>query len=305
MPSYLESLQLDAEATAFITQNLDAIRLNNAHSIRLRVENGHRLLAMKDTIRHGGWMDWVVSEEANSGYHSTRTVERDMRIGAALYGQLEGITDEALATRTNLTALRALAGDSDAEALNTAIRLIQQGGVVRGETVRDLAAIHEVEPRLGESIVAGKMTIKDALAVAHKIAEIEPHPEVVDLVVAAGVRAPAMVDALALMHQTDHAQFESISASGTIYSVLADQEVPLSEASRADGTAALITKDAEREARRLEVLLSWKAKRGERLVDVRGSRAEVLAAVQGLPESDGQFRVIVYPEIVEHAPAAG
>lgn len=293
---YLDSLSLPPEAREAIEAHLTEMRKDSAKSVRIRIEQGERARRIKDLIGHGGWLPWLISDEAHSGYKSTRTVERDMALAEALYDHLPQLNDETINQLTNLTALRELVRDTNADALETALHLLKQGITIKGEQSEQLVTIYAIEPRLGEQVRAGKLTISDAHAVAQRLDQINPAPEVVELVISACVRSAGVVEALAVMQREQPAQFDAVAASGSIFNPATEQEVPLSEASRADGTAAVEQDDAERYARHIQHVNDWKATQPARIANLIGRRAQVLQELAAaLPDDERQYRVYVYP----------
>lgn len=293
---FLNSLPLSETVVVDILQRLEAIRVNQAKSIRLRVANGQHLLALKKLIGHGDWIDWLVNQAA-VGYHSARTVQRDMALAESLGDQLDGYTDAQLASSTNLTALRTLARDPNGDALSTCLALLQHGTKVKPAQAAQLASIAAVDTRLLDSVEAGRLTIADAASVADRIQQTNPAPEVVDVVIAGGVRVAALVDGLDALRAWKPEAFAEVAATGTIHSVVTDIAVPLAQASSADMASAIRTEEAESEARRLQYLLAWRDGKPGRLADLIGRRGDLLTQLaQLLPDDGREYHAYVYPQ---------
>lgn len=292
---YLLTLPLSDADRDEVETRLAAIRLNTARSLRLRVANGHHLIRIKRLIGHGGWMEWMIGD-AQSGYHSVRTLERDMSLADALGDSLDGFTDEQLARATNLTALRELARDPNADALSAALELLKQGVVVLPAQAEALVDIGQADSRLLDSVVEGRMTISDAKAVATRLRQ-PMLADVEELVLNSGVRSPEVVDALVTLANTNLKAFDEVAAAGAFYNPLTSSQVPLNQASPADAGTALAVEEAEREARRIGYFQTWKQNQPARVADVVGRRAELLAALSTLIPDDGKaYHVLAYPE---------
>jgi len=293
---------LSPEQQKQVQDILGELRVNSGRLVRIRIEQGQRLLRLKAVVGHGGWLSWLISGDANSGYKSIKTVERDMMLAEALTPHLIGLTDDMLSDLTNLTAMRELSGDENADALDTAIHLMKQGIRVNGGAATKLSAIHAVSPELGIRVRDGKITVDDAYAVARRIDEVKPAQKVVDLIVQSGVKSGGVVDALSVMHDEQRMKFEEVVASGSIYNAATGQEVPLGEASLADATLAVNDEDAERERRRREYIQAWRDEQPERIAVISGTRAEVIARLAEVITAEESVKIYVYPQAVaEHA----
>lgn len=299
--TFLDSFSSDVQSQA--TDIVKEIARNNGKSVRLRVEQGQRLLRLKALIGHGGWLAWLVSPEANSGYSSTRTPERDMKLAEALGDRIAELTDEMLATMTNLTAMRALADDEKADALEAAFALMRRGIKVGGAEADKLVAIYASSRELGDRVREGKITVDDAYVVAQSIDEVDPPRNVIDLVVNSGVKSRGVVEALTVMAVEMPAKFEEVAASGTIYNAATDQEVPLAEASSADAVLAVNEEDAERAKRHWQHIQDWRDGQRPAIARVAGTIAQITAELARLSvPSDQPVLVYVYPsEAKEHA----
>jgi len=298
--TFLDSFSPDVQSQA--TDIVKEIARNNGKSVRLRVEQGQRLLRLKALIGHGGWLAWLVSPEANSGYSSIRTPERDMKLAEALGDRIAELTDEMLATMTNLTAMRALADDEKADALEAAFALMHRGIKVGGVEADKLVTIYAASRELGDRVRDGKITIDDAYRVATCIDDINPPQPVVDLVVNSGVKSPGVVEALAVMHAELPAKFDEVASSGTIYNAATDQEVPLAEASSADAMLAVNEEDAERAARHRQHIQDWRDGQQPAIARVSGTISQITAELARLVPSDQPVLVYVYPDkVVESA----
>lgn len=293
--TFLDSFSPDVQSQA--TDIVKDIAKNNGKSVRLRVEQGQRLLRLKALIGHGGWLAWLVSPEANSGYSSTRTPERDMKLAEALGDRIAELTDEMLATMTNLTAMRALADDEKADALEAAFALMRRGIKVGGAEADKLVAIYASSRELGDRVREGKITVDDAYVVAQSIDEVDPPQPVVDLIVNSGVKSRGVVEALTVMATEMPAKFEEVAASGTIYNAATDQEVPLAEASSADAVLAVNDEDAERAKRHWQHIQDWRADQRPAIARVAGTIAQITAELARLAvPSDQPVLVYVYPQ---------
>lgn len=293
--TFLDSFSPDVQSQA--TDIVKEIARNNGKSVRLRVEQGQRLLRLKALIGHGGWLAWLVSPEANSGYSSTRTPERDMKLAEALGDRIAELTDEMLATMTNLTAMRALADDEKADALEAAFALMRRGIKVGGAEADKLVAIYASSRELGDRVREGKITVDDAYVVAQSIDEVDPPQPVVDLIVNSGVKSRGVVEALTVMATEMPAKFEEVAASGTIYNAATDQEVPLAEASSADAVLAVNDEDAERAKRHWQHIQDWRADQRPAIARVAGTIAQITAELARLAvPSDQPVLVYVYPQ---------
>lgn len=298
--TFLDSFSPDVQSQA--TDIVKDIAKNNGKSVRLRVEQGQRLLRLKALIGHGGWLAWLVSPEANSGYSSTRTPERDMKLAEALGDRIAELTDEMLATMTNLTAMRALADDEKADALEAAFALMRRGIKVGGAEADKLVAIYASSRELGDRVREGKITVDDAYVVAQSIDEVDPPQPVVDLIVNSGVKSRGVVEALTVMATEMPAKFEEVAASGTIYNAATDQEVPLAEASSADAVLAVNDEDAERAKRHWQHIQDWRADQQPAIARVSGTISQITAELARLVPSDQPVLVYVYPDkVVESA----
>lgn len=298
--TFLDSFSSDVQSQA--TDIVKEIARNNGKSVRLRVEQGQRLLRLKALIGHGGWLAWLVSPEANSGYSSTRTPERDMKLAEALGDRIAELTDEMLATMTNLTAMRALADDEKADALEAAFALMRRGIKVGGAEADKLVAIYAASRELGDRVREGKITVDDAYVVAQSIDEVDPPQPVIDLVVNSGVKSRGVVEALTVMATEMPAKFEEVAASGTIYNAATDQEVPLAEASSADAVLAVNEEDAERAKRHWQHIQDWRDGQRPAIARVAGTIPQIAAELARLVPSDQPVLVYVYPsEAKEHA----
>lgn len=293
--TFLDSFSPDVQSQA--TDIVKDIAKNNGKSVRLRVEQGQRLLRLKALIGHGSWLSWLVSPEANSGYSSTRTPERDMKLAEALGDRIAELTDEMLATMTNLTAMRALADDEKADALEAAFALMRRGIKVGGAEADKLVAIYASSRELGDRVREGKITVDDAYVVAQSIDEVDPPQPVVDLIVNSGVKSRGVVEALTVMATEMPAKFEEVAASGTIYNAATDQEVPLAEASSADAVLAVNDEDAERAKRHWQHIQDWRADQRPAIARVAGTIAQITAELARLAvPSDQPVLVYVYPQ---------
>ena len=297
MTSFLDSFSPEVQSQA--KNLLGEIRQNNGKSVRIRIEQGQRLLAMKALIGHGGWLAWLVSPDAASGYKNAKTPERDMALAEALGPRLNELTDEMLADLTNLTAMRVLSSDENADALETAIHLMKQGIEVSGKAAERLVTIHAVSPDLGERVRAGKITVDDAYHVAGRIDELCPDPAVVDLVVNTGVKSPGVVEALTVMKREQPERFAEVAASGSLYNAATDQSVPLAEASLADAMLAVNDEDAERAARRRGYIQQWRDEQPDRIAKIAGTLDQVTAELARVVPLGVPVVVFVYPETVK------
>src|SRR5512138_205377 len=298
MSNYLDSLSLSPEAQTKIEAAAAAIRQNNRTSLRLRIENGQHCREIKALIGHGDWLDWLVGE-ANVGYRSVRTVERDMALAERLYQRLDEVDE--VEDMTSVTALFELCrAGAHEDALETALHLVGEGQQVTPRQADHLTTIYAVNEQLGQKVRDGDLTITDALGVAQRLDELQPAPEVVALVVESGVRSGGMVDALNVLQTEQPERFEEVVASGTIYNPVAELEVPLSEASAADGFTLVETEGVEREARRQAHIRGWREKQPERVGVAKGTREALLEQLAALLPNDGRaYRVYVYPDTVE------
>lgn len=286
---YLESLSLSPATIADVESEIQHIRANHKKSIRIKIENGHHCQRVKDLIGHGGWMAWMLAETA---YASARTIEREMALSDALYDRLDDL-ETLLSEATSATALYALCRDDDS-ALSAALSLMKAGTRVTESVARKLTAIAGVSPALAENVSDGKLTVDDAFAVAEAITEVEAPGIVVDLVVRSGVRSAGVVEALTVMHADEPQRFKEVAASGTIWNSVADVDVPLREASSADGFAATYTHEVERIARQQAYIRSWRDQQPPRLAALEGNRETILAQLASVL-GDGAFKVYVYP----------
>ncbi len=298
--TFLDSFSPDVQSQA--TDIVKEIARNNGKSVRLRVEQGQRLLRLKALIGHGGWLAWLVSPEANSGYSSIRTPERDMKLAEALGARIAELTDEMLATMTNLTAMRALADDEKADALEAAFALMRRGIKVGGIEADKLVTIYAASRDLGDRVREGKITIDDAHRVAACIDDINPPTTVVDLVVNSGVKSAGVVEALTVLADEQPEKFEEIAVSGTIYNAATGQDVPLGEASSADAMLAVFDELSERESRRRQHIQDWRDGQRPAIARVSGTISQITAELARLVPSDQPVLVYVYPDkVVESA----
>lgn len=288
---YLDGLNLTGSTRQQIEENLSAIRANNLRTIILRIENGHRLNTIKTLIGHGGWLTWLV-DEADAGYGSPRSAERDMALADHLYERREEIA--ALQERTFVTALYELCrGGAPDGALDTAIEMMRNGERVTPAAARDLTLVMERSPDLSAKVKAGEITLSDAAAL---LRAIESAPAAVAAVAVEHRVKPALVETLTALHRDAPERFAEVAASGSIYNAATEQEVPLSEASRADATLLLDDEKAEREARRRQHIEAWREGKGERLFAQAGSREEIIMLLQSQIPPGMRVRVYVYPD---------
>lgn len=297
--AYLDSLNISEDRRQMIEGCLGRVQLRNAKSIRMRIENGHDLNVIRSNIPHGGWMAWMLGE-AQSGYHSDRTIERDIALAEALYDSLDQLTDEMLARQTNLTALRALAQDDSGDLLHMAIRLLQQGITVKPEDAAALAEIRYADLRLGDAVVEGRLTLQDARLVAERINALQPAAAVRELVITSAVRSPEVVESLTALYVNDRSAFDEIAASGAIYNAVTETQIPLAQASGGDAGVAAAVEASEALARHITHINNWKAGQPDRVADVRGRRMAVLMELAlAIPDDDREYHVIAYPVAVE------
>ena len=281
---------LPSETQDAVQQHVTAIRKNHAKSIKLRIQNGKHCIDIKTLIGHGGWLNWLIND-ADSGYGSERTAQRDMALADALADRLDDL-DDFLDDRTSLSSLFELCRTgADEKALDTALYLMKTGVKINPAHARTLTRIYDQSPALGDMVREGHITIDQAAKLAPTLQEVAP--AVQSLAIEHCVQSPEVVRGLAAIHARQPEHFREIIASGTVYNPLVEKQIPLAKASEGDVEASVRIEEAEREARRQQHITDWRNSRSPSIVELEGERDFILKQLAAkLP--DGKVRVYVY-----------
>jgi hypothetical protein len=282
---------LPPDQRARYAELVDAIRQNNRAEIVLRIECGHYLIQVKELLNHGEWLTWFL-ENAETGYASARTAQRDMALARELYHRMDEITSDTI----SITALFELCRpQAQEQALDTSLALASEGVRITRPVAAQLNTIYEVDLSLGERVRDGVVSISHAAALAEYAQSSGSDEQVAALAIEHTVD-PALIEPLAQLRAQCPDEFESVVASGGVFNALTETQVGLSQASPADVVAAINIQEAEKMARHQEHLRNWKKERPARLADITGTPKEIITQLQELMAQDAQeqYRVYVY-----------
>lgn len=247
---------------------LGRIKHRNFQSVINRIENGQDLILLKETVKHGDWLQILM--DGKVGYENVRTVQRDMQIARHLYHRLDEIKhkidDLPWGSIFELIQKNAPEG-----ALDFALTLKDGGSRITQERAKQIATIAHHD-WLRDKVEDGTETIDRAFATA-KILDARPD---LSEIAQAGMN-PVTLGAVAKLPQNVVDEF---NRTKTVYNPAVDEQIPLGDASPADIKAWAQYEESERFQRHVGYINQWKEEKatqvGEReKISLSGTWAEV------------------------------
>lgn len=282
---------------------LDRLRGMARARLRLRVEAGIELKAIRDLIR-GDFVRFII--EQNVGYRSYRSIYRDMTLAdvlAGLPGGLDAI--DTLDLRSSASALLAAASGGE-EVVGMVIEAAQNGVTLRRVDVARLEAVADFSPLLAERVTEGSLGVVTAAAVVERVEQL--NCEAVSTVVAThGLATADAVDPLVFIREHRPALFQSIQTSGAVWNPVTETDIRLCDASPGDLLAAAQIESVEAMARQKARLDEWRERRthSRTALIVEGTADDARAALmESWPEFErgATVRIVVYEQIADPQP---
>lgn len=289
--------------TALMTEartHTAAMKAATVDAIKAAIEAGRRFEMIRALFPpRSGWEAWLAQEFSCS----PRTIHR-LRALSRLFYEDDGTPrpDRFQALRPDLetgiaTLYQLATSNVPADAVNAAFAALRDGDDLSKSDADDLirrtrqsAQVRERYPQWARHLEEHDPGV--VLKAAQALRAIGNAP-VRELIVARGVMNTALYEYIDALYIYETAEFESLVATGYIYSPLVEQTISIHQAGPSDLAANIRYSGVDRFLEGLGTLEDWQTdneEKGDYLATLRGRRDEVAAALP--PDED--IIVVVY-----------